>query len=133
MPWFIFSLPLLKILGVKFLSLSISTNGLMLRLSILLLALFVSCQRKETGTVKKDVERTDSIFVDTTQNKRAADVAVNTSQPLPKIEILFAGIFHGDEVKENIEDLPWLGLFADDNGDFVFTKTKIIAVARKPS
>ncbi len=44
-----------------------------------------------------------------------------------KIKILFTGTFHGDEVEERVETLPWVGLFINDEGNFVLTKIKIIA------
>src|SRR5688500_1506729 len=104
----------------------------MLRLSVLLLAIFISCQQKEMGTAEKAAEP-DSILIgatdlaDTTQEIGTTDVALAVSTPRAKIQILFSGTFHADEVKDNVEDLPWLGLFADDHGNFVLTETKIIA------
>ena len=54
-------------------------------------------------------------------------MVVTYNQSMPTIDILFTGTFHADEVKENVKDLPWLGLFADENGAFVLAETKIIA------
>ena len=98
----------------------------MLRLSVFMVVIFVSCQPKQTQIVQKRTTGADSILVDSTQ-MRTADVVVPVIAPLPKIEILFTGTFHGDEVRQNIEALPWLGLFADDHGNFVLRETKIIA------
>ena len=43
------------------------------------------------------------------------------------ISILPTGTFHGDEVEEGVDALPWLGLFTGDDGDFVLKQTKIVA------
>ena len=99
----------------------------MVRIPVLLMAIFLSCQQKETGIVQRDAWPADSVSVDSKQQVATPKEVVSVGIPLPKIEILFAGTFHGDEVKENIEELSWLGLFVDDDGGFLLTETKIVA------
>ena len=100
----------------------------MLRFAVLLFAFFISCQQREVESAEEDTEPAPSVLVDTIQEKEATEkVVVSNKKSLPTIDILFAGTFHADEVEENAEHLPWLGLFADENGAFVLAETKIIA------
>ena len=45
----------------------------MLRLAVLLLAFFISCQQREVESVEQDTKPASSVLVDTIQEKAAAE------------------------------------------------------------
>lgn len=110
-----------------------------LRLSFVVCILLLSCQRKQTEpAIQNDVSQQSDQPSDTITSGHNAMISPDSSASpetdktvvpvsFKPIKILFTGMFHGDEVEEDVSDLPWLGLFTDENAHFLLKKTTLIA------
>lgn len=104
------------------------------RLFFLFLSILtLSCERKRIenevrNEVKTEIHPLDSVSphgnINIDSSKQPVPVAA--ARPAP-IQILFTGTFHGDEVEEGAEELPWLGLLQDEDENFVLTRTNVVS------
>ena len=83
----------------------------------------------ETTRLSPKPLSSDSLDAETSRVMEATEIAIPVFAPQSEsISILPTGTFHGDEVEEGVEALPWLGLFTTDDGNFVLKAIQITAV-----
>ena len=104
-------------------------------------SVLLSCQQKgsdasaeEVRTPTTEVSIEKALLVDS-KTEAFDKISEPIKETVPVVDvsnqsvrILFAGTFHGDEVKDGADSLAWFGLYPADSGDFILQKTTVVAM-----